>query len=275
MSDKMKEKMEKKKATDKKNDKKYLVILLVLSAACGVAGYFFGRFMGKLKKAGFSFPEITDEMMGKLAIAMLIVFVVINAMLAIVAICCISKSKKELKLWDGEDEDMAEKMEGRVSIPICMSSIVMILNMFFFAVCVNLDINSKFNETIEDRYMLANIIVFVLSFVVVIWVQKKAIDFTKEMNPEKEGSVFEVNFSKKWENSCDEAQKLHIYKAGSTGFKVMSTVCMDLWVVCLIADLFANVGLLPVTMVSVIWLSGVIGYLIGGAKAEKEKIMVE
>ena len=275
MSDKMMEKIEKKKARDKKNDVKYLVILLVLCAVCGVGGYFTGRFIGKLKKAGFSFPDITDEMMGNIAIAMLVVFVAINAILTIIAICCISKSKKELKLWDGEDESMAEKMESRVSIPICMSSIVMILNMFLFAVCVNLDINSEFSDRIEDMYMLANMVVFVLSFVVVIGVQKKAVDFTKEMNPEKEGSVFEVNFAKKWENSCDEAQKLHIYKAGSTGFKVMSTVCMELWVVCLIADLFANVGLLPVTMVSVIWLSGVIGYLVGGAKAEKEKIMVE
>ncbi len=270
MNDKVKEKLEKKKKNDKKLDRKYLIIMLVLCAVCGVGGYFTGRFIGKLKKAGFKLPELTDETMGMLAIAMLIVFVAINVILAIVAICCISKSKKEWKLWDGEDEALAEKVESRVSVPIWMSSIVMILNMFLFAVCVNLDINSKFSDKIEDMYMLANLIVFVLSFVVVIVVQKKALDFTKEMNPEKEGSIFDVNFSKKWENSCDEAQKLQIYKAGSTGFKVMSTVCMDMWIVCLIADLFANVGLLPVTLVSVIWLSGNIGYLVGGIKAEKE-----
>ncbi len=270
MNDKIKEKLDKKKKNDKKLDRKYLIIMLVLCAVCGVGGYFTGIFIGKLKKAGFKLPELTDEAMGMLAIAMLIVFVAINVILVIVAICCIGKSKREWKLWDGEDEALAEKVDGRVSVPVWMSSIVMIINMFLFAVCINLDINSKFSDKVEDMYMLANIIVFILSFVVVIVVQKKALDFTKEMNPEKEGSLFDVNFSKKWENSCDEAQKLQIYKAGSTGFKVMSTVCMDMWIVCLIADLFANVGLLPVTLVSVIWLSGNIGYLVGGIKAEKE-----
>lgn len=275
MNDKIKEKMEKKKIKDKKLDRKYLIILIVLSVLCGVGGYFTGRFFGKLKKEGFKFPEFNDEAMGRFAIVMLVVFVVINVILAVVAICCISKSKKEWKLWDGEDEAVAEKIESRVSVPIWMSSIVMIINMFLFAVCVNLDINSKFSEKIEDRYMLANLIVFVLSFVVVIAVQKKAVDFTKEMNPEKEGSVFDANFSKKWESSCDEAQKLQIYKAGSTGFKVMSTVCMDMWIVCLLADMFANAGLLPVTLVSIIWLSGNIGYLVGGVKAEKEMNIVD
>ena len=275
MNDKIKEKMEKKKKNDKKLDRKYLIIMLVLCAVCGVGGYFTGRLIGKLKKSGFKLPEFNDETMGILAIAMLILFVAINVILAIVAACCIGKSKKEWKMWDGEDETLAEKVEGRVSVPIWMSSIVMIINMFLFAVCVNLDINSKFSNKIEDMYMIANLVVFVLSFVVVIVVQKKSVDFTKEMNPEKEGSVFDVNFSKKWESSCDEAQKLQIYKAGSAGFKAMSAVCMDMWIVCIIADLFANVGLLPVAMVTVIWLSGNIGYLVGGIKAEKEPNIVE
>lgn len=271
MSDKMKEQIEKKKAIEKKNDKKYLIIMLVLFVLCGVGGYFFGMLMGKLKKSGALSFEISDALIGNLAFVMLAVFVAINVILAVIAVVCISKAKKELKLWDGEDEEVAEKIEGRVSIPLCLSSIVMIINMFLFSVCVNLDINSNFSEKKEDIMMIANVIIFVLSFVVVIVVQKKAIDFTKEMNPEKKGSIFDAKFSQKWEESCDEAQKLQIYKAGSAGFKAMGSACMTLWLVCLVADLFANTGLFPCFIVFVIWLTGNVSYLVGAAKAEKDK----
>ncbi len=275
MQDKLKEAKEKKLAKRKKDDKKGLIILLIATAFCGVLGYFVGMIIGKLKKAGYGWPVITEEAIGTMATIMPIVFFVLNIILAIVAFACISKSRKELKLWDGEDEDAAEKMENRVSIPLCMSSLILIINMFLFAVCINLDINSKFSDRNEDLLMLANTAILIVSYVVVIIVQKKCIDFTKDMNPEKEGSIFDVKFVEKWENSCDEAQKLQIYKAGYAGYKATSGVCMFLWIVCLMADLFANVGLLPMTMVFVIWISSTIGYIVGGIKAEKEKSNME
>ncbi len=275
MQDKINEAKEKKLAKRKKDDKKGLIILLIVSAICGVLGYFVGMVLAKLQKAGYGIPKITEEFIGTLAVIMPIVFFVLNIILAIVAFACISKSRKELKLWDGEDEDKAEKMENRVSIPLCMSSLVLIINMFLFAVCINLDINSKFSDKNEDILMLANVAILILSYVVVIIVQKKAIDFTKDMNPEKEGSIFDAKFIDKWEKSCDEAQRLQIYKAGYAGYKATNSACIILWIVCIMADLFANVGLLPVIMVFIIWLSSTIGYIVGGVKAEKEKNMVE
>lgn len=275
MQDKLKEAKEKKLAKRKKDDKKNLVILLILTLVCAVVGYFVGMIIAKLQKAGYGMPKFTEEVIGNLAIVMPIVFLALNIILAIIAFICIRKSKKEFKLWDGEDEDVAERMENRVSVPLYMSSLVLIVNMFLFSVCVNLDINSKFSEKNEDLLMLANTVVLILSYIVVIIVQKKIIDFTKDMNPEKEGSIFDAKFTEKWENSCDEAQKLQIYKAGYAGYKATSGVCMFLWIVCLMADLFANVGLLPMTMVFVIWISSTIGYIVGGIKAEKEKSNME
>ncbi|MBE5954284.1 MAG: DUF3169 family protein [Lachnospiraceae bacterium] len=275
VQDKVNEAKEKKLAKRKKDDKKNLVIMLIVTIACGVLGYFAGMIIDKLQEAGYGLPEFTEEVIGKLSLIMPVVFFILNAILAIVAIACIRKSKKEFKLWDGEDEDVAEKMENRVAFPLYMSSLVLIINMFLFSVCANLDINSKLSDKWEDILGIVLLSVFILSYVVVVIVQKKVIDFTKDMNPEKEGSIFDAKFVKKWENSCDEAQKLHIYKAGYASYKVTSNVCMVLWIVCLIADLFGNVGLLPMTMVFVIWISSTIGYIVGGVKAEKEKNTIE
>jgi len=270
VQDKVNETKAKKLAKRKKEDKKKLIILLVVTALSAVLGYLAGMMIDKLQKDGYGMPKFTEEVIGKLSLIMPIVLLVLNIILAIVAIVCIKKSKKEYKLWDGEDEDAAEKMEDRVAIPLYMSSIVLIINIFLFAVCANLDINSKLSDKWEDILGIALLSIFILSYVVVVVVQKKAIDFTKDMNPEKEGSIFDAKFVKKWENSCDEAQKLHIYKAGYAGYKVTSNVCSLLWIVCLAADLFGDVGLLPMTMVFIIWISSTIGYIVGGVKAEKE-----
>ncbi len=275
MQDKVNEAKEKKLAKRKKDDKKNLVIMLIATLVCAVLGYFSGMIIGKLQDAGYGFPDFTEEVIGKLSLIMPVVFLSLNVILAIVAFACIRKSKKEFKLWDGEDEDVAEKMENRVAFPLYMSSLILIINMFLFSICVNLDFNSELSDKWEDMLGIAIISVFILSYVIVILVQKKAIDFTKDMNPEKEGSIFDSKFVKKWEKSCDEAQKLHIYKAGYASYKVTSNVCMILWIVCLMADLFANVGLLPMTMVFIVWISSTIGYIVGGAKAEKEKNNME
>ncbi len=271
MQDKVNEAKEKRLAKRKKDDKKNLAVLLIVTLLCTVLGYFSGMIIAKLQKAGYGLPEITEEFIRKLSLVMPVVFLLLNVVLAIVAFACVKKSKKEFELWDGEDEDVAEKMENRVSVPLYLSSLVLIINMFLFSVCVNLDINSEFSDKIEDILMITNTLVLVLSYVVVIIVQKKIIDFTKDMNPEKEGSIFDAKFTEKWEKSCDEAQRLHIYKAGYASYKVTNSVCMTLWIVCLIADLFANVGLLPMTMVFIIWFASTIGYIVGGVKAEREK----
>ena len=165
MDEKLKKKMEDKKAREEKNDKKYLIIMLIMFVVSCAGGYLIGRIIGKMKKSGVSFPKITEEFIGTLAWIMPMFFIVINVILVIVAIACISKSKKELKLWDGEDEEMADKIENRVSIPLCMSTIIMIINMFLFSVCINLDINSNFSDKREDILSIVNIVAFLLSLI--------------------------------------------------------------------------------------------------------------
>lgn len=132
MQDKVNEAKEKRLAKRKKDDKKNLAVLLIVTLLCTVLGYFSGMIIAKLQKAGYGLPEITEEFIRKLSLVMPVVFLLLNVVLAIVAFACVKKSKKEFELWDGEDEDVAEKMENRVSVPLYLSSLVLIINMFLF-----------------------------------------------------------------------------------------------------------------------------------------------
>ncbi|MBE5944208.1 MAG: DUF3169 family protein [Lachnospiraceae bacterium] len=272
MSEKKQEVVEKKKVTRKKDDKKYFVKFMILLVISATAGYGIGFLFGKLKKSGFHFPSITQDMMEIIALSMPIVFLLINIVFAIISILSISKVRKQLRAWDGEDEELADKIDMMLGLPIGLSGIMSIINMFMFSFCIHLDMITETGKTSEKVLMFAIMGVFILSFVVMMLIQKKCIDLTKDMNPEKQGSIFDVKFTEKWEESCDEAQKLQIYQASYGAFRAVNSICITLWLVCLILDLFFGIGITPVIMVTIIWLGNNVGYLVTGSKLEKAKL---
>ena len=101
--------------------------------------------------------------------------------------------------------------------------------------------------------------------------QRKIIDFLKEMNPEKKGSIYDVKFSKKWEESCDEAEKLAIYKCGYKAYNSVNTACIVLWLFCFIGSSIWNFGIMPVAMVSIIWFVLITSYTLESYKISKRK----
>ena len=93
----------------------------------------------------------------------------------------------------------------------------------------------------------------------------------KQINPEKRGSVFDVKFQKQWLESCDEAEKLMVYRCGFRAYQVGNKVCMGLWLVALFLQLWADTGLFPVLSICVIWLSMVAAYVLASIRLERHK----
>ncbi len=258
------------KAKRKKEDKKYLIIMLLLTVASGGIGYLIGMLMGKLKKSGYDIIPDGEKFNMIMSWVAPGIMVFLSVVLLIVALVFIKKSKNLMKNWDGEDEEVADRIETFVGVPLVMTSILMVIVFFLLAVGLHYDMSSEVSDKMEDIVSWLNIGSYIVSMVIMTVVQKLCIDVTKDMNPEKKGSVFDAKFSDKWMDSCDEAQRLQIYKAGSKGYKAMSSMCMTLWVVCIVADLFFEQGILPVTMVTVIWLTGVISYNVAAIKEENK-----
>ena len=82
----------------------------------------------------------------------------------------------------------------------------------------------------------------------------------KEINPEKKGSVYDLKFRKTWIASCDEAEQLQIYRAAFRAYTAMNYAALGMFLVCFIGMLSWHFGLLPITMVLFVWLTGVIVY---------------
>ncbi len=85
--------------------------------------------------------------------------------------------------------------------------------------------------------------------VVTVTAQNRIVNFTKEINPEKKGSVYDLKFQKTWIASCDEAEQLQIYRARRSVPTAMNYAALGMFLVCFIGMLSWNFGLLPLTMV--------------------------
>nr|WP_325197024.1 DUF3169 family protein [uncultured Oscillibacter sp.] len=148
--------------------------------------------------------------------------------------------------WDGEDDAVMDRAEEKLNWALLLTTAQMILNMFFFAVA----------ETCSSPAGgLVSVLAFLVFVFLLVFVQQKVVDLTRRMNPEKQGSVYDVHFKKKWFHSCDEAEQKQIGQAAYKAFNVVNTACPIAWMVLLLLSFAFNLSiLLPAFLVCLLWL---------------------
>ena len=156
-------------------------------------------------------------------------------------------SKKLFQSWDGEDEEIISKAEEKLSWGLLFTSLNMIAALFFFG--IGFQVIYIENATLEVVLLLS----FILSFVGIILLQQKIVDLTRQMNPEKQGSIYDSKFHKKWLDSCDENQQRQIGQAAYKAFMAVNTTCMILWVALVLITLVFDIGILPFFLVTLIF----------------------
>jgi hypothetical protein len=156
-------------------------------------------------------------------------------------------AKAALARWDGEDEAAGAAVEQKISVAQWVNSILLVCGLFLAGAAYSAGVDG--GDIV--RFPLA-VAAFVVLLFAVIFHQQKLVDLTKQLYPEKKGSVYEMRFQKKWLDSCDEAEKIIIGKCAYKAYTVTSVVCMVLWCVFTLTALFLGTGFLPVLAVCII-----------------------
>ncbi len=170
------------------------------------------------------------------------------------------QARKLYRSWEEDNEEQMKVIELKLSYALALSSVIMIIGYFLFPIgLLGLDTLDPYNILTAVGILMA-LFGLIFTIIYVTYFQKKIIDMEREMNPEKQGSVFEFKFQDKWEASCDEAEKLMIYKSAYQAYKTTSYWCMGLWLFCVIGIFSFHFGIMPLTMVSVIWLVMTVSY---------------
>ena len=250
------EKQEENKKEDKKALKKFLFTLLLSL----VVGFIVGFFSGFLRDIWTIKASESIKNVGR--IFAIYGGYIVTVIFLIISIVLYRKTRKQFLAWDGEDEEIYNQMDVRLSYVAWFSQLIMIFGYFFIGTGAYVQLGNKeaVKEMLETNligwlFTLLSVIGSMLfSLVVSMVLQQKAVNFTKELNPEKQGSVYDVNFGKKWIGSFDEAERFITYKASYSAMKATSSACIILWLFCLVGMISFDFGVLPLVMVVVIWL---------------------
>lgn len=184
-----------------------------------------------------------------------------------------SARKEFEKHQDIIDEDEAEKIymqiDKKVSYAMLVGSTCLILNFMFYGVVM-----AYINYYVEEGMIGFGIslIFFVISSLGNTKLQQMSVDLEKLMMPEKKGSVYDLKFSEKWEESCDEYEKYTIYKSAYASYKATSKAYAIAVIGLMLMSLFFGYGPLPIIVVCCLWLVSITSYCLTAMKLEKEKI---
>lgn len=245
-----------------------VLYLLAVGTVCGVAGFFLGRFIRYFKNSS-SAGYFKNDFNLFLAYAIPVIALIIMFIFFGISIFSCIKASKTFKVLNLDDEESVMKLDQSLNLPITLMNIWTILNLLFFSLFVEILEFCKISDIYYNILSVGTVVFPIVTYIATIMITRKCVELIKKINPEKQGDILDVNFKKKWEESCDEAQKLIIYKSSYKAFKKTNSICGLLWVICLIAQISFNVGVMPVLCVSAIWLVLVIKYCVESAKLEK------
>ena len=229
-----------------------LLVAVVCAIIGGVIGYASGygvanggvaQLAGMLKEAGAFFgARIAPWLMLALAV--------------IVPVVCIPiyrSAKKLVAAWDGEDEDVSDAVDRKLSAVIWLTSAALILSYFLIAASYSGGL-AIFDDKEKALVFFIGIASFFAIMIEAILFQQKCVDTTKQMNPEKKASAYDMRFQKKWLEDCDEAEKLMIGKCAFKAYAATNLVCTILASVLAVCALVFDIGFLPSLTVCLVWI---------------------
>ncbi len=203
--------------------------LNTLTATLKSAGVFFGRYVA---------PWLT---------------VAVAILMPAVCIPLFRSAKKRLEVWDGEDENIPDTVDRKISAAVWIAGISLILSCFLMAAAY-----SGGFAIFESRDWTALYFIFIAAFIAVVIemlvIGRKCVDVAKQLNPEKKASFYDLKFQKKWLEDCDEAEKIQIGKCAFKAYAATNRVCAVSAVVLAVCALLFETGFLPSLAVCFIWL---------------------
>ena len=233
----------KQKSENRKALPKFLGLLLIAGLVGGV--------LGGLSGMAAYFWEGHDDLGGILAhllgAASPWALAVCAAVLLGLGLYQYRKAKTAFRGWDGEDEDVMQQAEERLSWTLLLDSLTVIVSFFFF------NAGTEKLPQGSDGNTVPLLMIFLAVIALAILLQQKTVDLTKEMNPEKKGSVYDMKFQERWWESCDEAERRQIGQASYKAFVTVSKFCPYCWGVLLLGNMVFHYGILPSAVVLVIW----------------------
>lgn len=227
---------------------KFILITLLSCAVGGVLGFSMARF-------GVSQLTLWLRGAGAFFAVNLAPWLLVACVAAAWAVCLPKylRAKAMLGQWDGEDEGVWDAADRRLSSALYTSNLLLVAGFFLLTASYSTGMDPSACLFGGRAVFFVALVGFIALMVSILLLQQKLVDLTRQLNPEKKGSVYDRHFQQKWLDSCDEAERAIIGQCAYKAYKATTAVCSGLWCVFTITALFLDTGMLPPLAVCIIW----------------------
>ena len=253
-----------------RSDKRILLTFILMIAACGGIGYFFGMITAKTEETD-TLAKAVDVVKDVVLQSFPVLFMIV-AVLSIVSptsayIRC-HKMYQKLQA-DRDNDELWDHLENALNGPVITSTLFSIANVCLFLCFVYGAVTDKIDERYGKTVLLIGLVVFVISTVMGIVIPHLVIKIEKELNPEKKGNVLDSKFREVWMDSCDEAQQLIVYKSAYKAFSNTNIVCIWLIAITFVCAMLFKTDILSMIVVCLIWFINTLSYMLHAEKLER------
>lgn len=253
------EKREEIRREDKRAGKKFAIVLLVSGLIGMVVGALGMALVSYLKANEWDFITFSEAASRVWVEAGSYLLIIVNLIVLPLLWFFFGKHKRELKAWDGEDEAVYERIDRKLSNGMMVSAGLMVFDMMTYGIAFY---GAMGTARLKSMIFFVDLVFFIGSMACIMFYQKALVNLLKELNPEKQGSVYDTKFQKKWLESCDEAEKQKIGEASYATYSFMNILYEIVSMVFMIAGFFFPIGVLPLTTVCLLWMTQIIFYSI-------------
>jgi len=150
-----------------------------------------------------------------------------------------------------EKADAYEKAgEKSFNLSMLFNGVYLILNIMLFGM--------TFDKTREDFFLI--IFLFMFGVICASVLEIIAIKYIQKIDNRLKGEPTSFRFHKDFLESCDEAEKLKIYKRGFNAFQISKNVTLGFIVFTILSNMILNTGIFPIFISCMIMLIQVISY---------------
>lgn len=241
---------------------KFLLIMVAAGLCGGIAGYFcsmigyFGSGAGEVQLG----EQFSQWLAGAVQPLILWLLPVLTAAILVYSLIMHRKVRQLRASWDGEEEETPDRIDLLLDRTSTTLSLSMPVAYLFFS------LGFLYGDVASDYLILAGELLIYIA--VDMAFQRRTVDLIRTMNPEKQGSIFDSHFCRKWQESCDEGEKKKMGEAAMKTFLIMTRVYAAAWAAMIFLNLIFGIGLMPMAVVLILWFISSAVFCISSMKLE-------
>ena len=235
-----------------------LIMALCLAVVGGIVGFLGGKYIPR--------DFVLDDFLNTYSLYAFYIAAGLSICILIISLAFpfryYCKSKSMYKNGDKEDDELISAVDRTLGKSTITLSILSILSLIPFAIWFhNFAVSLKTDALFERSNIFTLWFNYFIIFAVIIFnfvIYRAVVQLVKKINSEKKGEVLSLKFSKDWESTLDEAEKMIVYKVSRKAYVFISKFSYVMFFLALIGDLLFGFGVVPAIFTGAIAVASVL-----------------